>query len=116
MCIRDRNKVARFVKLGIVRDELLGYHALDFPAAQHRGNVEQLALLHERQADHHGGVQLSRLAAHGVERGKRAVQQRALQKQVAAGVSGQAQFGEHDQMRALCRGLLCLFYDLGSII
>ncbi len=113
---RARNKVARFVKLGIVRDELLGHNALDFPAAQHRGDVEQLALMHERQADHHGGVQRGRLAAHRVERGERAVQQRALQKQVAAGVPGQAQLGEHDQMRPLCRGLSGQLYDLGSIV
>ena len=72
--------------------------------------------MHQGQADHHGGVQRHSRVPHGAERFQRPIQQRLLQKQVAAGIAGQAKLRKHDQARALIRGLFRQPDDFGSVI
>ena len=95
---------------------LLGYESEHLTPAQNSGAVIQLAAHTQRQADQHDSLQLGRLTANRLECIQCAVQQRLLQKQVAAGVTGQAKLGEYDQARALRSCLLCLLYDFGSVI
>ena len=113
---RARGKVALLVKLGITRNTQLGDNPLDNAVAQHSCDVEQLAANAQRQANDDGSVELCRLVPHGFERSERAVEQRLLQEQVAAGVAGQAQLGKHNQLCALVCGLLCQRDDFRSII
>ena len=69
-----------------------------------------------RQTNHNNRLQFRRFAADGTERLHRALEQRFLQEQIAAGIAGQAQLGECDELRAFGSGLLRQLYDLRGII
>ena len=79
-------------------------------------NVIQLALDAQRQTDYDDSRKLCGLATDRAQRIERTLEQGLLQKQVAAGVAGQAQLGEGDELRAFCGSLLRLLHDLRSVI
>ena len=80
------------------------------------GHIIQLAAHAQRQTDYDDSRKLCGLAADGLERLHRALEQRFLQEQVTAGIAGQAQLGECDELRAFGSGLLRQLYDLRGII
>ena len=79
-------------------------------------HIVQLTAHAQRQTDYDDSRKLCGLATDGTERLHRALEQRFLQKQVAAGIAGQAQLGERDKLRAFGSGLLRQLYDLRGII
>ena len=111
-----RIKMALLVKLRVVWYMDLGHKCQHSTMHNRRGNIIQLAIITHRQTNHNNRLQFRRFAADGTERLHRALEQRFLQEQIAAGIAGQAQLGERDELRAFGSGLLCLLYDLGSII
>ena len=80
------------------------------------GHIIQLAAHAQRQTDYDDSRKLCGLAADRVQRIQCALEQRFLQEQVAAGIAGQAQLGERDELRAFGSGLLRQLYDLKGII
>ena len=108
--------MALLVELGIVWNMGLGHKCQHSTMHNRRCNIIQLAIITHRQTNHNNRLQFRRFAADSTERVHRALEQRFLQKQVAAGVAGQAQLGERDELRALRRGLLCLPDDFGGVI
>ena len=80
------------------------------------GHIIQLAAHAQRQTDYDDSRKLCGLAADRVQRVQCALEQRFLQEQVAAGIAGQAQLGERDELRAFGSGLLRQLYDLRGII
>ena len=111
-----RHKMTLLVKLGVVRDVCFRHEGQHRTGIDHRRRVVQLAAHTQRQTDHNNGLQLCRFAANSTERLHCALEQGFLQEQIAAGIAGQAQLGERDQLRTFGSGLLCLLDDLGSII
>ena len=111
-----RDKMALLVELRVVRNVRFRDERQYIACVHDSCDVVQLALDAQRQTDDDDGGNLFAFAADGFERLQRALEQRFLQKQVAAGVAGQAQLGEGDELRALCGGLLRLLHDLRSVI
>ena len=108
--------MALLVKLGIVWNMGLG-HECQYSTMHNRYcNIIQLAIITHWQANHNNSLQFRRFAADSTERLQRALKQRFLQEQVAAGIAGQAQLGECDELRAFGSGLLGQLYDLRGII
>ena len=110
------DKMALLVELGIVRNVRLGDEGEHLTGVYDSSHIVQLTAHAQRQTDYDDSRKLCGLAADSTERLHRALEQRFLQKQVAAGVAGQAQLGERDELRALRRGLLCLPDDFGGVI
>ena len=110
------DKMALLVELRVVRNVRFRDERQYIACVHDSRDVVQLALDAQRQADDDDGGNLFAFAADGFERLQRALEQRFLQKQVAAGVAGQAQLGEGDELRALCGSLLRLLHDLRSVI
>ena len=110
------DKVALLVEFGIVRNVGFRDERQNVACVHDSRNVIQLALDAQRQTDYDDSRKLCGLAADGTERLHRTLEQRFLQKQVAAGIAGQAQLRERDELRALRRGLLCLPDDFGGVI
>ena len=84
--------------------------------AQHGGAVVQLAVHQQRQAHQRHHVQFLRLGQQGVQGVQRTGLQRALQKQVAAGVAREAELREHRQLHAAGSGRAQRFGDLLHVI
>ena len=110
------DKMALLVEFGIVRNVGFRDERQNVACVHNSRNVIQLALDAQRQTDYDDSRKLCGLAADGTERLHRTLEQRFLQKQVAAGVTGQAQLGERDELRALGSGLLGQLYDLRGVI
>ena len=108
--------MALLVELRVVRNVRFRDERQYIACVHDSRDIVQLALDAQRQTDDDDGGKLFAFAADGFERLQRALEQRFLQKQVAAGVAGQAQLGEGDELRALCGSLLRLLHDLRSII
>ena len=96
-------EVAALIEFAVVRNVGFRNEAEQPPAADDGRAVVELAVHIDRQAD--GGDQRQRLAGlqNGAERFFGGPLQRLLQKQVAAGVAGQAKFRKADQLHALGR-------------
>ena len=73
------------------------------------GHIIQLAAHAQRQTDYDDSRKLCGLAADRVQRLQCALEQRFLQEQVAAGIAGQAQLGERDELRAFGSGPFASF-------
>ena len=110
------DKMALLVEFRVVRNVGFRDERQNVACVHDSRNVIQLALDAQRQTDYDDSRKLCGLAADGTERLHRTLEQRFLQKQVAAGVTGQAQLGERDELRALRCGLLCLPDDFGGVI
>ena len=111
-----RYEMALLVELGIVRNVRLGDEGEHLTGVYDSSHIVQLTAHAQRQTDYDDSRKLCGFAADGTERLHRALEQHFLKKQVAAGVAGQAQLGERDELRALRRGLLCLPDDFGGVI
>jgi len=90
------------------------------PVADDSGAVIELAVDRDGQAHERDKVEPSARLQHGGEPFGCGALERLLEKQVAARVAGQPQFGEHSQLRAIRRcalhggdGLLCVERAVG---
>jgi hypothetical protein len=100
-----RREPAFLVVLLVAGKEGLRHHAEETACLQHRGRVEQAAALEHRQPHHHdhrapGGVAQDPLegALGAADQGGQA------EEEVAAGIAGQPQLGEDDDLYSLvCR-------------
>ena len=110
------DKMALLVELRVVRNVRFRDERQHIACVHDSRDVVQLALDAQRQTDDDDGGNLFAFAADGFECLQRALEQRFLQKQVAAGVAGQAQLGEGDKLRAPGGSLLRLLHDLRSVI
>ena len=111
-----RYKMALLVELRVVRKMGFRHERQHVTGIDDSGHIIQLAAHAQRQTDYDDSRKLCGLAADRVQRVQCALEQRFLQEQVAAGIAGQAQLGERDELRALCGGLLRQLYDLRGII
>ena len=111
-----RGELALFVELAVVGQIGLGHKAQDPAMAQHGGAVVQLAVHQQRQADQSHHIQLLRFSQQGAQSVQRTGLQSTLQKQVAAGIAGQAELGEHGQLHAAGCGLTQSLGDLPDVI
>ena len=111
-----RYKMALLVELGVVRKMGFRHERQHVTGIDDSGHVIQLAAHAQRQTDYDDSRKLCGLAADRVQRVQCALEQRFLQEQVAAGIAGQAQLGECDELRAFGSGLLRQLYDLRGII
>ena len=111
-----RYEMALLVELGIVRKMGFRHERQHVTGVYDSSHIVQLTAHAQRQTDYDDSRKLCGLAADGLERLHRALEQRFLQKQVAAGIAGQAQLGERDELRAFGSGLLRQLYDLRGII
>ena len=111
-----RYEMALLVELGVVRKMGFRHERQHVTGIDDSGHIIQLAAHAQRQTDYDDSRKLCGLAADGTERLHRALEQRFLQEQVAAGIAGQAQLGECDELRAFGSGLLRQLYDLRGII
>ena len=108
--------MALLVELRVVRKMGFRHERQHVTGIDDSGHIIQLAAHAQRQTDYDDSRKLCGLAADRVQRVQCALEQRFLQEQVAAGIAGQAQLGERDELRALCGGLLGQLYDFGNII
>ena len=103
---RGGGKVALFVELAVVGHVHLGYHAENLAIVQDgRAVIKGLLHGHGQSYGHQqllapGGVQHSCKGSFG------AAKQRGLQKEVAAGVGGEPQLGQHQKLDAPGSSLL----------
>ena len=111
-----RYKMALLVELGVVRKMGFRHKRQHVTGIDDSGHIIQLAAHAQRQTDYDDSRKLCGLAADRVQRVQRTLEQRFLQKQIAAGIAGQAQLGECDELRAFGSGLLRQLYDLRGII
>ena len=111
-----RYEMALLVELGVVRKMGFRHERQHVTGIDDSGHIIQLAAHTQRQADHDDGFQLCRFAADRVQRLQRTLEQHFLQEQIAAGIAGQAQLGERDELRAFGSGLLRQLYNLRGII
>ena len=109
-----------FVKLAVVRQVRFRHQTQQLPVADDGGAVIELAVRRDRQAHERDKVEPRARLQHGGEPFGRGALERLLEKQVAARVAGQPQFGEHRQLRAVQRralhggdGLLCVERAVG---
>ena len=110
-----RGELPLFVKLAVVGQVGLGYKPQQLPAAKYSSAVVQLAVHQHRQAYQHNGVQGAAFLQQERQCVQRALLQRVLQKQIAAGIAGKAELRKDCQLYpALCGGaqggkdLLCV--------
>ena len=100
-----RREPAGFVEFLIRRQVALGHDAEQPAALEHRGDVVELVLDGPRQPDHREtGEARAALLDEADQRFAGGVQQDGLLKQVGAGVAGQGQFGEDDDVDLLLFG------------
>ena len=111
-----RHEMALLVELRVVWKMGFRHERQHVTGIDDSGHIIQLAAQAQRQTDYDDSRKLCGLTADRVQRVQRTLEQRFLQKQVAAGIAGQAQLGERDELRALCGGLLRQLYDLRGII
>ena len=111
-----RYKMALLVELRVVRKMGFRHKRQHVTGIDDSSHIIQLTAHAQRQTDYDDSRKLCGLAADRVQRVQCALEQRFLQEQVAAGVAGQAQLGECDELRALRGGLLRQLYDLRGII
>ena len=111
-----RYEMALLVELGVVRKMGFRHERQHVTGIDDSGHVIQLAAHAQRQTDYDDSRKLCGLAADRVQRVQCALEQRFLQEQVAAGIAGQAQLRERDELRAFGSGLLRQLYDLRGII
>ena len=109
-----------FVKLAVVRQVRFRHQTQQLPVADDGGAVIELAVHRDRQAHECDKVEPRARLQHGGEPFGCGALERLLEKQVAARVAGQPQFGEHSQLRAVQRraphggdGLLCVERAVG---
>ena len=95
--------MALLVKFAIVRQVLLRPQAQQLTVAQNGGAIVQLAVMGNWQAHQRHQVQPAACLQDGSQAVFGTLQQGLLQKQVAAGVAGQAKFRKADQLHALGR-------------
>ena len=110
------DKMALLVELRVVRNVRFRDERQHIACIHDSCDVVQLALDAQRQTDDDDGGNLFTFAADRAQRIERTFEQSLLQKQVAAGVAGQAQLGEGDELRALGGSLLRLLHDLRCVI
>ena len=111
-----RYKMALLVELRVVRKMGFRHERQHVTGIDDSGHIIQLAAHAQRQTDYDDSRKLCGLAADRVQRVQCALEQRFLQEQVAAGIAGQAQLRERDELRAFGSGLLRQLYDLRGII
>ena len=105
-----------FVKLAVVGQVGLGHDAQQLPAAQHGGAVVQFAVHQKRQAHQRHGIQRAGLRKQPFQRIQCTLLQRALQKQIAAGVAGKAELRKYRQLYPALCGRLQLRQNLLRVI
>ena len=88
----------------MVGDVRLGHHAQHMPALQHHGGIVQAAARPHRQPGQRDKVQPFAGGQHGAQALLGPAQQRLLQKQIPAGIAGQAQLGQTEQLYAVRGG------------
>ena len=108
--------MALLVELRVVRKMGFRHKRQHVTGIDDSSHIIQLTAHAQRQTDYDDSRKLCGLAADRVQRVQCALEQRFLQEQVAAGVAGQAQLGECDELRAFGSGLLRQLYDLRGII
>ena len=96
-----RHEMALLVELRVVRKMGFRHERQHVTGIDDSGHIIQLAAHAQRQTDYDDSRKLCGLAADRVQRVQCALEQRFLQEQVAAGIAGQAQLGECDELRAL---------------
>ena len=111
-----RYEMALLVELGVVRKMGFRHERQHVTGVYDSSHIVQLTAHAQRQTDYDDSRKLCGLAADRVQRLQCALEQRFLQEQVAAGIAGQAQLGECDELRAFGSGLLRQLYDLRGII
>ena len=111
-----RYKMALLVELRVVRKMGFRHERQHVTGIYDSSHIIQLAAHAQRQTDYDDSRKLCGLAADRVQRVQCALEQRFLQKQVAAGIAGQAQLRECDELRTFGSGLLRQLYDLRGII
>ena len=111
-----RGELTLFVELAVVGQIGLGYKAQNAAMAQHGGAVVQLAVHQQRKAHQRDNVQCFCFIKQGAQGIQCTGLQRALQKQVAAGIAGQAELGEHGQLYAAGCSFVQSIRDLPDII
>ena len=111
-----RYEMALLVELGVVRKMGFRHERQHVTGIYDSSHIIQLAAHAQRQTDYDDSRKLCGLAADRVQRVQCALEQRFLQEQIAAGIAGQAQLGERDELRAFGSGLLRQLYDLSGVI
>ena len=109
-------KTAALGELTVVGDEALGHHAQHLAPVDHRGAVVQLVVMAQGEAHSGENIQLRSFPQDGFQRGLRTVQQAFLQEQVAAGVAGDAQLRQGQDLDPLLRRLLHQSNDLPRVV
>ena len=109
-------ELALFVELAVVGQVGLGHKTQQLPAAEDGSAVVQLAPRQQRQPHQRHHVQLPAGVQDRLQAGQRALLQGALQKQVAAGVAGQAELREDRELDPAPGSLAQLLDDLGGVI
>ena len=90
-----------FVKLAVVRQVCFRHQTQQLPVADDGGAVIELAVHRGRQSHERHEVERRARLQHGGKRFCRSALERLLEKQIAACVAGQPQFGEHRQLHAV---------------
>ena len=98
-------KPAGLVELTVVGDMGLGHQAEELPPADYRGAVVELVPVPHGQAQSRHHVQVLGGLQYGGEGLLGAPEQGVLQKQIAAGVPGEAELGQGQHPHSLCRRL-----------
>ena len=111
-----RYEMALLVELGVVRKMGFRHERQHVTGVYDSSHIVQLTAHAQRQTDYDDSRKLCGLAADRVQRVQCALEQRFLQEQIAAGIAGQAQLGERDELRAFGSGLLRQLYDLSGVI
>ena len=110
------NKMAQLIKLAVIRQPGFGDKTQKLPAGHHGSAVVQLAVHGQRQPHQHHQVQLPGGQQNSFQPMLCAAQQFCLQKQIAAGVSGQAEFRQTQQLDTIGGRCLHLQKDLFGIV
>ena len=96
-----RGEPAGLVELLVIRQERLRHDAEHLPAVEDGGAVEELVVHDQRQADDRDAAKAGRCVGHAVPARSTAASWSGVVEQVGAGVAGQAQLGEDDDVDAL---------------
>ena len=92
-----------FVKLAVVRQVCFRHQTQQLPVADDGGTVVELSVHRDRQSHEGHEVKVRACLEHGGEPSCCGTLERLLEKQVAAGIAGQPQLGEHRQLHAVRR-------------
>ena len=114
--LRRGREMSGFIKFPVRRQRRLGNKGEHPPVLDGRRRVVQLPVLFQRKADEHQGVKPFGMLRDLCKRFLRSRKQRLLQEQILAGIAGQAQLGENEDMRSVFCRLINPLFNLFRVV